>query len=321
MPTDVLEQPADLLTRDDAPMAPEAPPSPPKLYRLVLTAIVAVGPIVAAAVVLGESIGKPVPWFPIVLMVLFLGVIGHGVTVGYHRLFTHKSFEARRPLKILLAVLGSMSFQGSVIGWVADHRRHHRYTDRPGDPHSPLWLGAEPVQGVRGFWHAHLGWAFCGDSTSRHDYASDLLADPDLVLIDRMWIPCCVVTLALPFIIGYLWTGTLAGALAALVFAGIIRIGISHNFTWSINSVCHRFGTRPFDTRDASTNFGALALFTMGESWHNNHHAFPRSARHGLDPGQVDSSAMLIRLFERCGWATNVQWPTPAQLDSRRAAS
>jgi stearoyl-CoA desaturase (delta-9 desaturase) len=321
MPTDVLEQPADLRPRDDAPIAPAAPPPQRQLYRLVLTAIVAIGPIVVAAVVFGESIGKPVPWFPIVLMVVFLGVIGHGVTVGYHRLFTHRSFEARRPLKIFLAVLGSMSFQGSVIGWVADHRRHHRFSDRPGDPHSPLWVGAEPVHGVRGFWHAHLGWAFRGDATSRTDYAADLLADPDLVLIDRMWILCCVVTLALPFAIGYLWTGTLAGAVAALVFAGIIRIGISHNFTWSINSVCHHFGSRTFATRDASTNVGALALFTMGESWHNNHHAFPRSARHGVDRGQVDTSAALIRLFERWGWATNVQWPTQAQLDSRRVAS
>jgi stearoyl-CoA desaturase (delta-9 desaturase) len=321
MTTDLLDPPGELGPPLDAELPPPAVRTQPQLYRLVLTGIVAVGPIVVAAIVLARSIGKPVPWFPLVLMVLFLGVIGHGVTVGYHRLFTHKSFEARRPLKIFLAVLGSMSFQGSIIGWVADHRRHHRFSDRPGDPHSPLWVGADPAHGVRGFWHAHLGWAFRGESTSRADYAADLLADPDLVLIDRMWIPCCVVTLALPFAIGYLWTRTLAGALAALVFAGIIRIGISHNFTWSINSVCHHFGSRTFDTRDASKNVGALALFTMGESWHNNHHAFPRSARHGVDRGQIDSSAALIRLFERCGWATNVQWPDPLHLERRRVAS
>jgi stearoyl-CoA desaturase (delta-9 desaturase) len=315
MSTDILDPPA--------PLAPERvpdpePPSRPETYRLVLTGIVAIGPVVAAAIVVPESIGRPVPWFPLVLMALFLAVVGHGITIGYHRLFTHKSFEARRPLKISLAVLGSMAFQGSVIGWVADHRRHHRFSDRPGDPHSPLWVGAEPVSGWRGFWHAHIGWAFRGDSTSRHEYAADLLADPDLVLIDRMWVPCCALTLALPFALGYLWSGTLAGALAALVFAGVIRIGISHNFTWSINSVCHRFGTRSFQTRDASRNVGALALFTMGEAWHNNHHAFPRLARHGVDPGQLDTSAAIIRLFERWGWATNVQWPNQVLLDARR---
>jgi stearoyl-CoA desaturase (delta-9 desaturase) len=133
-----------------------------------------------------------------------------------------------------------------------------------------------------------------------------------------MFIPLCVATLALPAAIGFIVTGTLAGALGALVFAGVIRIGISHNVTWSINSVCHKFGKRSFDTRDASTNVAALSLFTMGESWHNNHHAFPRLARHGVDRGQLDTSAALIRLFERLGWATNVQWPKPVQLDLRR---
>jgi stearoyl-CoA desaturase (delta-9 desaturase) len=190
----------------------------------------------------------------------------------------------------------------------------------PGDPHSPLWVGSAPLDGWRGLWHSHIGWCFQGDTTSRSDYAPDLLADPDLVLIDRMFVPCCIATLALPFAIGYAWTGTLAGAAGALVFAGVIRVGISHNLTWSINSVCHKFGKRPFQTRDASTNVSALALLTMGESWHNNHHAFPRLARHGVDRGQLDSSAALIRLFERLGWATNVQWPERPKLDVRRVS-
>jgi stearoyl-CoA desaturase (Delta-9 desaturase) len=317
----------DTLERPEAPRAPAstrpstvAPPKP-ELYRQVLTAIVAIGPVVVALWVLVRSIGAPVPWFELALMLAFLVVVGHGVTVGFHRLFTHKSFEATRPLKITLAVLGSMSFQGSLIGWVADHRRHHRHADRPGDPHSPEWIGDTPVHGLKGLWHAHLGWTFRGESTSREEYTPDLLADPDLVLVDRLWVPCCVLTLALPFAIGWAWSGTVAGALSAMVFAGIIRVGISHNFTWSINSICHRFGRRSFITRDASTNVAVLAPFTMGEAWHNNHHAFPRLARHGVDPGQRDTSAVVIRLFERLGWATHVQWPDAEMLEKRRIAA
>jgi len=305
----------------DGPAASTASPvadAHPELYRIVLTAIVAFGPIAVAIVVLVGMLGGSIPWFDLALLALFMVVIGHGVTVGFHRLFTHRSFVAARPLKITLALLGSMSFQGSLIGWVADHRRHHRYSDRPGDPHSPEWVGDAPVDGWRGLWHAHIGWTFRGETTSREAYVPDLLADPDLVLVDRLFVPCCVLTLALPFAIGWLWTGTIAGAVGTLLIAGVVRVGLTHNFTWSINSVCHRFGTRPFQTRDRSANVALLAPFTMGESWHNNHHAFPRLARHGVDAGQLDSSAAMIRLFERLGWATEVQWPDPALLEARR---
>jgi stearoyl-CoA desaturase (delta-9 desaturase) len=310
---------------DAARRGPSGSPNPaspggsgPDGYRLFLTALVAFAPPLVAALVVVRMIGEPIPWFPIALATIFLFVIGHGVTVGFHRLFTHHSFVARRPLKISLALLGSMSFQGSLIGWVADHRRHHRFSDHPGDPHSPYWIGAEPVSGWRGLWHAHIGWAFRGDATSRDEYAADLVADPDLVLVDRLFVPCCALTLGLPFLIGFLWSGTLAGAFAAFVFAGVIRVGVSHNLTWSINSVCHSFGNRTFRTKDQSSNVAWLAPLTMGESWHNNHHAFPRSARHGVDPGQVDTSAVLIRIFERLGWATNVRWPERSVLDGRR---
>jgi stearoyl-CoA desaturase (Delta-9 desaturase) len=317
----ILEQPTTRPASDDAPASSVelSPPRPPA-YRVLMSAVVTLGPLLVAAIVAMASLGQPVPWFEIVLTAIFLVLIGHGITIGFHRLFTHRSFEAGRPLKISLAVLGSMAFQGSLIGWVADHRRHHRYADRPGDPHSPRWVGTANQGGIRGLWHAHVGWTFRGESTSRARYAADLLADPDLVLIDHMFVPLCIATLALPFGIGYLWTGTLAGAVGALVFAGVIRVGISHNFTWSINSVCHRFGRRSFNTRDESTNVAALALFTMGESWHNNHHAFPRLARHGVDRGQLDTSAALIRVFERLGWARNVQWPDRLQLEARRVS-
>jgi stearoyl-CoA desaturase (Delta-9 desaturase) len=288
------------------------------LYRRLLSLLIALAPPITAVLVTVRAIGEPVPWLNVVLLTAFYLVVAHGVTVGFHRLFTHRSFEARRPLKITLAVLGSMSFQGSLIGWVADHRRHHRYADRPGDPHSPVSRDGEPNMGWRGFFHAHLGWVFSNPSTPRAEFAPDLLNDPDLVLIDRLFVPCCVATLALPFGVGYALTGTLAGALGALVWAGVLRIGLGHHFTWSINSVCHRFGTRPFRTRDRSMNFAPLALFTGGESWHNTHHAFPMLARHGVDSGQLDTSARLIRWFERLGWVTQVRWPTQLQLDARR---
>jgi stearoyl-CoA desaturase (delta-9 desaturase) len=291
----------------------------PARYRVMLTGLVAFAPPVTALLVATRAFAEPVPWFDLILATTFYFVIGHGVTVGFHRLFTHRSFVACRPLKIALAVLGSMSFQGSLIGWVADHRRHHRFSDRAGDPHSPYWKGECRVDGWRGLVHAHIGWAFTNATTSRADYAADLLADRDLVVIDRLFVPLCVVTLTLPLAIGYLVTGTVAGALGALIWAGILRIGFSHNITWSINSICHRFGSRPFRTRDRSTNVGWLALVSAGESYHNAHHAFPTSARHGLGRRQLDTSASLIRLFERFGWATNARWPTALQLDARRA--
>jgi stearoyl-CoA desaturase (delta-9 desaturase) len=300
-------------------VAPHDPPTTgPELYRQLLTAVVALTPLVAIAFAVDQLTDSPFPWLDHALALTFAVVIGHAVTIGFHRLFTHRSFEAARPLKITLAILGTMSFQGSLIGWVADHRRHHRYSERDGDPHSPWARGTEQVRGWRGLLHAHIGWTFTNTPTSREAFAPDLLADPDLVLIDRLFIPCCVATLALPFAIGYALSGTLAGALGALLWAGILRIGFTHNVTWSINSVCHRFGKRPYRSKDESRNVAALALVTMGESWHNTHHAFPRLARHGVDRGQLDTSAVLIRLFERVGWATNVQWPNPAMLAARR---
>jgi stearoyl-CoA desaturase (delta-9 desaturase) len=288
----------------------------PAFYAKLLTGAFFVAPFVALVLLLLS--GEGIPWWAIVLTAAIIVVLGHGVTIGYHRLFSHRSFEAKRPLKISLGVLGTMAFQGSIIGWVADHRRHHRYADRPGDPHSPLWKDDKPLFGIKGLWHAHLGWCFNVESTSRQHYAPDLLADRDIVWIDRLFIPLSVATFAIPTAIGYLWTGTWAGALTAFLCAGFVRIGITLNGTWSVNSFCHRFGKRPFNTRDVSTNCAPLAVITMGEAWHNNHHAFPRSARHGLGPRQLDSSARIIRWFEQLGWATNVQWPNPDIIATRR---
>lgn len=299
----------------ESPSGFSGPQQGPPLYGKILTAIFAAAPFVALGLLIAAD--QPFPWFAVGLTLVLIVVFGHGITIGYHRLFTHRSFVAKRPLKIALATLGTLAFQGSVIGWVADHRRHHRFSDRPGDPHSPLWKGDRRLHGIGGLWHAHLGWTFSVDPTSREKYAPDLLADPDIVRIDRMFIPLAVGTFAIPFALGFLWNGW-AGAWTCFLCAGFVRIGITLNGTWSINSICHRFGKRPFATRDASTNFAPLSLITMGEAWHNNHHAFPRSARHGLLPGQVDTSARIIRWMERIGWVTDVQWPDPVLVEARR---
>ena len=303
---------------DDGPELPSpsgftGPLSHPPLYGQILTGVFFLAPFVALAVLILD--GQPFPWWAVALTAAVIVVVGHGVTLGYHRCFTHRSFVAKRPLKIVLAVLGSMAFQGSIIGWVADHRRHHRFTDRPGDPHSPIWKGDRAIGGISGLWHAHLGWCFTVDPTSREHYTPDLLADRDIVWIDRLFIPLSVATFAVPSAIGFAIAGG-NGALIAFLCAGFVRIGITLNGTWSVNSFCHRFGKRPFATRDVSTNLAPLALLTMGESWHNNHHAFPRSARHGLLPGQLDTSARIIGWFERFGWVTDVQWPDPARVQA-----
>jgi stearoyl-CoA desaturase (delta-9 desaturase) len=291
-------------------------PSP--LERIPI-ALVTTVPLAAAAYAIWRAFDGPFPWMPLALTVVFIVVVEHGVTLGFHRLLAHRSFEAVRPLKITLAVVGSMAFQGSLLAWVAEHRRHHRLTDRPGDPHSPAWdSDGEPIDGAPGLWHAHIGWCFTHRTTSRAQYIPDLLADRDLVVIDRLFVPLCIATLAIPFGLGYAIAGTTAGAISALLWAGIVRVGATNNVTWSVNSICHRYGRRPFPTHDLSTNVAWLAPLTMGESWHNNHHAFPRSARHGIDRRQLDTSATLIHLFERAGWAHNVHWPDPTLIAARR---
>ncbi len=308
---ETTSRPPDLL-----PSGFPGPPGHPPLYAQILTGIFFIAPFLALVALVRSDAGFP--WLAVLLTIVLIIVLGHGITVGYHRLFTHRSFTATRPLKITLAVLGTLAFQGSVIGWVADHRRHHRYADRPGDPHSPVWKGERPLHGIGGLWHAHVGWCFTVDPTNREYYASDLLADRDIVWIDRLFVPLAIATFAIPFGLGYLWGGW-NGAWTAFLCAGFVRVGITLEGTWSVNSICHRFGKRPFATRDVSTNFAPLALITMGEAWHNNHHAFPRSARHGLLPGQIDTSARVIRWLERLGWATDVQWPDAARVEAKLA--
>lgn len=315
---------------EERPMSPPPPepPEPPAEQEAesiwpqqLLTAVIILAPVSALGVILSQVLSDGLAWYNIAIAAGFYFVIGHGVTIGFHRLFTHKSFEARRPLKIALALVGSLSFQGSLIGWVADHRRHHMFTERDGDPHTPLRPPDQPLGRLRGLIHAHVGWFFEHADQARQKYVPDLLADRDIVIIDRLFVPLCIATFLLPFGIGYAITGRFTGGLALFLWAGVLRVGLLHHVSWSTNSLCHTFGRRPFKTADTSTNLAPLAILSMGESWHNAHHAFPAMARHGVDRFQLDTTAMVIRVFERLGWATRVRWPDPARLATRRVAA
>jgi stearoyl-CoA desaturase (delta-9 desaturase) len=257
-------------------------------------------------------------WTDIGLAAGFYLVSSLGVTVGYHRYFTHGAFKANRPLRIAMAVAAGLAAQGSVIAWVADHRRHHAFSDREGDPHSPWLFGTSAAALAKGFWHAHMGWLFERDLTNADRFAPDLLADRDIRLLDKLFIPLTVVSLVLPGVLGGLITMSWWGAVTAFFWAGLVRIAFLHHVTWSVNSICHMVGSRPFVSRDKAANFWPLALLSMGESWHNSHHADPTGARHGVLRGQLDISARVIWIFEKLGWATNVRWPKPERLDAKR---
>ncbi|WP_103339196.1 acyl-CoA desaturase [Amycolatopsis sp. CA-126428] len=271
-------------------------------------------PFLALAVAVPVFWGWGVSWLDLTIGGAFFVVSTLGVTVGYHRYFTHGSFRAKRALRIALAVAGGLAAQGPVIGWVADHRRHHAFSDREGDPHSPWLFGTSPVALARGFWHAHMGWLFGRDKTNVERFAPDLAADRDLRVVDRLFPLWVVVSLLLPPLLGGLITLSWWGALTAFLWAGLARISFQHHVTWSVNSICHMIGERPFTSRDRSANFWPLAILSMGESWHNTHHADPTSARHGAQRGQIDISARVIWVFEKLGWAWNVRWPTAKRL-------
>ncbi len=248
---------------------------------------------------------------------------GFGVTLGFHRLLTHRAFQTHKPVEYLLAVLGSMTLQGPVISWVADHRKHHAHTDQEGDPHSPHAGHAGGLLGaLQGLWYAHVGWLWSTQGQAdRRRYARELVEDPGMRRIQRGFPLLAVATLALPFAAGYALSGTLGGALRGLLWGGLVRIFLLHHVTWSINSVCHFFGRRRFAVEDHSTNVFWLALPSLGEAWHHNHHAFPRSARHGLRWWEIDPSAAMIALMERLGLAWNVTRIDPGRQRDKLASA
>jgi stearoyl-CoA desaturase (Delta-9 desaturase) len=258
--------------------------------------------------------GWGLSWLDVELTAGFYVLTGLAVTVGFHRHFTHGAFKANPAVRVVLAAVGVMAVQGPVTEWVADHRRHHAFSDRQGDPHSPWLYGTGPVALARGFWHAHLGWIFDKGKTNVDRFAPDLVADRHIQAVDRLFVLWTVLTFGLPALLGGLLTWSLWGALTALFWAGLVRVSLLHHVTWSVNSVCHMIGVRPFASRDKAANFWPLAIVSFGESWHNSHHADPTCARHGVLPGQIDISARAIWLFERLGLAWDVRWPTPNRL-------
>jgi stearoyl-CoA desaturase (delta-9 desaturase) len=289
--------------------------------RLVRTGVIGM-PLAALGVAGWLAWGGTLHWQDLVVLAIAYALSGAGITVGYHRLFTHRSFKTTRAVRALFAVLGSMAVEGSVIEWVATHRKHHAFSDEAGDPHSPHadqgpgWRGA-----LRGLVHAHVGWMFRGkDMANPRRYASDLLADRDLRFIGRTFPLWVVAGLALPFGLGVALTGSLTGGLTGLLWGGAVRIFLLHHATFSINSLCHFFGRAPFSTGDRSRNLAWLAPVTFGEAWHNNHHAFPTSARHGLGRRQPDPGAWLIAALERSHLAWDVIRISPVRQQAKRSA-
>ncbi len=238
---------------------------------------------------------RAVNWTDLALLVAFNLLAGLGVTVGYHRMLTHRSFQPHPVVKFIFLVFGSMAVEGPALEWAATHIKHHAHSDREGDPHSP----------VEGFWHAHMGWMFNRSFADPNIYCRNLVKDPIVVFVSRTFIFWVILSLAIPFAIGG-WTG--------LLWGGLVRIFLTHHITWSVNSVCHTFGKREFETRDQSRNEWIVGLLGLGEGWHNNHHAFPRSAFHGLHWWQFDLSGYVIWTLERVGLVRDVYRVSPAML-------
>jgi stearoyl-CoA desaturase (Delta-9 desaturase) len=286
----------------------------------VVTGVLVVAPLLGVVAAAAGVFSPRITLLDVILAVCFYVVSGHGLTAGFHRMLTYRSFKAARWVKISLAVAGSLGMEGSVISWVANHRRHHAYTDKKGDPHSPYEYGSGMRNQVRGAVHAHVGWLFKSQPTEEARWAPDLVKDKDLAAISRMFPLLGVASLGLPMVIGWVVTRTWVGALGGLVWGGLIRVFVLHHATFSVNSVCHLWGLRPFTTRadDRSRNFAPLAVLAMGENWHNLHHSCPTLARHGVDRHQLDSTARLIWILQRFGAVWDVKWATLEMLDRLR---
>src|SRR2546429_3924719 len=260
--------------------------------KKIVMLVVVVLPFLATLFAIWLLWQRAVNWTDIALLIAFNVLAGLGVTVGYHRMLTHRSFQPHPVVKFIFLVFGSMAVEGPALEWAATHIKHHAHSDREGDPHSP----------VEGFWHAHMGWMFNRSFADPNVYCRNLVKDPIVVFVSRTFILWVILSLAIPFAIGG-WTG--------LLWGGLVRIFFTHHITWSVNSVCHTFGKREFETRDQSRNEWIVGLLGLGEGWHNNHHAFPRSAFHGLHWWQFDLSGYVIWTLERVGLVRDVYRVTP----------
>jgi stearoyl-CoA desaturase (Delta-9 desaturase) len=319
-PTDALEDALDAPSADDAPILDG--PSPEEIQEPIMenvdraiTGVITIVPPLLLVLACSQMWNHELRWRDVAIFLVMYIPTGLGVTIGFHRLFTHRSFKTSAGIRGLLAVLGTMAVEGPVISWVADHRKHHAYSDRFGDPHSPHvdhgggWRGS-----LRGLGHAHVGWLFDHSQRgARERFAPDLLADPVVAFVDRTFLLWSLVGFAIPFGLGVLLGGTLAAGLEGLLWGGVVRMLVLHHVTYSINSLCHFFGRRRFVTDDHSRNLLWLAPFSFGEAWHNNHHAFPTSAFHGMGRGELDLSGLVISGLERAGLVWDVQRIAPAR--------
>ena len=286
-----------------------------KVITFVAVVVPPLGTVAAAWGLWGIAIGP----LDVVLFALFYVACGLGITVGYHRLFSHRSFKTTPAVRATLSVLGAMTIQGPLTQWVTDHRKHHTLSDKPGDPHSPHVGRHGEHRGLAGLWWAHMGWLFRTKGMERGErWGRDLYADRVIQRVDRMYMVWVAASVGLPFLIGAGVRGSWLGGLQAMMWAGLVRIFLFQHATWAINSVCHTFGARSYRTPDESRNVWLLAIPSFGESWHNNHHAFPGSAVHGIDRRQLDPSAWTIGVLERMGLAWDVKRMAPGRLQARR---
>ena len=285
--------------------------------QVLLTVFLAV-PFLALLAAVPLAWGWGLTWRDVIIATVMYYFTGLGITVGFHRYLTHRSFTARRWTRILLAVAGSMALQASPTQWVADHRKHHRFSDKEGDPHSPWRYGTSAAGVTKGFFYSHVGWLYDWEKTDEVKYAPELVADPDIAFISRTFTYWVALSLLLPPLIGGLWGWSWQAAVTAFIWGSLVRIALLHHVTFAINSVCHITGRRPFRTKDRSQNVWWLALLSFGESWHNFHHAEPTSARHGVRALEFDTSALLIKVMEKLRWVSDVRWPDRATIARRR---
>ena len=307
-------------TADTSPRAPlsDFSDTPNGVGARILVGVFVAVPMLALIAAIPIAWGWGLGWHDVILAVVFYYVSGLGIAMGFHRYFTHFSFKAKPGLRIALAIAGSLAIEGPILNWVADHRRHHKYSDRAGDPHSPWRFGDDWKALTKGLVWAHIGWMFDANRTSKQKFCPDLLADSRIVRISRGFGTLVAVSLLAPALIGGLWSWSWQGALTAFFWASLVRVAFLHHVTWSINSICHTFGKEEFDVRDKSRNVNWLAILSFGESWHNLHHADPTCARHGALRGQIDTAGRLIWFAEKLGWAYDVRWPDQAKLTKKQ---
>ena len=304
-----------------APTADDIQPVENETRDRIITGAVTAIPFIALFVVGWQLWNEALHWSDIAVFLICYVLTGFGVTIGFHRHLTHRAFKAKRWVRGTLAILGSAAIEGPVISWVADHRKHHAFADIEGDPHSPHVDHGVGLRGaLRGLWHAHVGWLFIHTHRGNKErYAPDLLKDPLIRWIDRTFVLWVVVGLVVPFLLGGLIGRSWEAALTGLLWGGAVRMLVVHHVTYSINSLCHFFGRQRFATGDHSRNLAWLAPITFGEAWHNNHHAFPTSAEHGLRRRELDVSAIVIRMLERAGLAWDVVRVSPERQAAKLA--